>query len=533
MKLSIVVIFLLALTIMSSSTSSLTPTTVKKNTRQLVREIQACKSNVSQALVLVKDSTEEGPHLAALHVCGKAKRHDVAMELYRTKMPTSESCRALAIAVCGKCGEYQQALKLLRETPTTHNSKQQQVSIQSYNAAIAACGHAHQWKEALHVLEHDMPTKLVSTFTCNAVLTALAKCKRGTEAFQLIKDMKSLKYPADAKPDRNSYNHAIQALAKQGKLETCLFLFKEMKQHPDTFPNDQTYELLITAHSKRKQWEMARTLERERQEQQQNDGTTTTNDHKTSSNKPQADIGSFDFWDMKNMTKVGRGKYARWEFGTYQPQCNGKPCLTIAIHPHRNPAKNGISLILVDNTGTTPKKLGYAIMVNSATANTSTLLGVYVDPQQRKKGYSKVFLALWFYLCRQASIQPKTGIINKPLLALVLQYTFCCIPQPGQGVHAELSVGKEGAVVLYSSQAKDLAGAFSPKDVKRERLEFIQYPAEPRGRQVRIGAAFSPPVKDEVLKESVDKVLAGSNGNGKVSHGLTSHEVRRLFLGGK
>jgi len=177
-----VVLFLL-LTMSASSLSA----PVKPNSRQLIRDIQACNSNVSQALDLLKETNEEGPYLAGLHVCGKAKRHDIAIDLYR-KFPTSESCRALAISVCGRCGEYKQALKLL-------NGEPKNISIQSYNAAIAACGHSHAWKEALSVLQ-SMPTNLVSSFTCNAVLTALSKSKRGTEAYDLLKAMKSRRDPA-------------------------------------------------------------------------------------------------------------------------------------------------------------------------------------------------------------------------------------------------------------------------------------------------------------------------------------------------
>lgn len=511
MKAALCLIFVLVW-IMSNNdgSSSLSPTTVTiTNTKLLIRDIRACNKDVSKALTLLEDTSEEGPYLAALQVCGKAKRHDVAIDLCR-QMPNSESCRALAISVCGRCGEYKQALKLLKEGK--HRNRK---SIQSYNAAIAACGHSHAWKEALNVLE-SMPLSLVNTFTCNAVLTALAKSKRGKEAFDLLKRMKSREY-SNATPDRNTYDHVINALLRQQKLDRAHTVFCEMKQHPDTFPKDGTFELLITAFGKRKKWDMAHALERERLEQ----GTTQQDDSKDG-----LEMSSFNFWDMESMVKVGRGKYARWEFGTLLK--NGKE-LAFAVHPHRNPAKNGISIFLVDNSGDNPVKLGYVIMINSASANTSTLLGVFVDPKQRKEGYSKIFLALWFKLCLHAKIQPRTGIINKPLLALVLQHTFGCIPQEGAGNDAELSPGKdEGTIVLYSSCAKDLQGAFSPKDIKREGLEFTSKPTKPRGRKVTVGTSFSPPKDEEALTRAIDKILAG-----KVSYKLTSHELRRVFLGEK
>ena len=504
--LEVVVFFIFVM-----SASSLSSIAAKAGTRQLIRDIQACKTNVSRALELLNDTKEEGPYLAALHVCGKAKRHDVAIDLFRKK-PESESCRALAIAVCGKCGEYKEALKLLKGLPKNP-------SIQSFNAAIAACGHAHAWKDALAVLE-SMPSSLVSSFTCNAVLTALAKSKRGMEAYELFKKMKA--HTTFPNPDRSTYDHVINALLRQGKVDTAYAVFLEMKQHPDTFPKNRTYEMLITGYSKRKKWEMAQALEQERQ-----DGATVdAGDAKATSSQREVNY-VFEFWDNKSMTKVGRGKYARWEFGTLSKDGNE---FTIAVHPHRNPAKNGISILLLQNG----VKLGYVIMINSASANTSTLLGVYVDPERRKHGYSKVFLALWLKLCLDAKIKPQTGIINKPLLALVLQHTFGCIPQEGAGVDAEISAGKEdGTIVLYSAAAKNLEGAFSPKDCKREGLEIIKSPTEPRGRKVKIGCSFAPPLGEEALHESTNAVLAGKAGDGKVSHQLTSHDVRRIFLGEK
>jgi pentatricopeptide repeat protein len=477
------------------SASSLTTT---KNTRQLIREIQACRSDVNQALELLKDTKEEGPYLAALHVCGKAKNTQVALDLYR-KFAKSESCRALTIAVCGKCGQYQQALKLLEQPPAP--------SVQSYNAAIAACGHSHAWKESLQILDR-MPSELVSTFTCNAVLTALARSKRGLEAQELLKKMKQV--PNYAKPDRSTYNHVIAALCKMGKLDHAHALFLEMKSSPnnDCAPNDQTYEMLITTYGKRKNWEMAHTLERERQDGE--DDETREFDY-------------FQHWNMPGMTKVGRGKYARWEFGTYQRK-EGVD-LTIAVHPHRNPAKNGISLLLLKDGS----KLGHLIMVNKAATNTSTLLGVFVDPKERKSGYSKAFLALWLKLCLEADIQPQTGIINKPLLALVLQRTFDCVPHEGMGVEVELSPGDNNTIVLYSTTAKNLEGAFSPKDVNREGLVFAKEPTEPRGRKVQIGAPFMSPKDTVKLKEDINKIL----GDGTVSYKLTSHDLRRIFHGEK
>jgi hypothetical protein len=45
---------------------------------------------------------------------------------------------------------------------------------------------------------------------------------------------------------------------------------------------------------------------------------------------------------------------------------------------------------------------------------------------------------------------------------------------------------------------------------------------------VTVGTSFSPPKDEEALTQAIDKILAG-----KVSYKLTSHELRRVFLGEK
>ncbi len=159
--------------------------------------------------------------------------------------------------------------------------------------------------------------------------------------------------------------------------------------------------------------------------------------------------------------------------GSRQDIQEGDECLLstwrVAIQPNRNPSKNGIKLLFLvedaaaraqaelsrqeqdsctatlslSNVKTNErkawKKLGYVLMINARDSPqqngsdgggppTSTLLGLFVDPVYRKQGLSKTFLAIWLYCCRKARLQAQSGLIRKPLLALVLEHTFGFVP---------------------------------------------------------------------------------------------------------
>ena len=173
------------------------------------------------------------------------------------------------------------------------------------------------------------------------------------------------------------------------------------------------------------------------------------------------------------------------------------------MHPHRNPAQNGIKLLLVEKD----TKIGFLLMKNTPTE--SSLLGVFLDPSQRQRGLSKIFLALWMQLCLDAGISPVTGVMNKPLLCLNLQHTFGYTPAPrNQGVSVEISASgdADGQIIMYSPTGKTIEGAFSPADKLREGLVFVSIAPEPRGRTVHIKSCLLPPPD---LISKVEQVLSG------------------------
>lgn len=244
----------------------------------------------------------------------------------------------------------------------------------------------------------------------------------------------------------------------------------------------------------------------------------------------------FQKWKLP---KVGRGKYAYWELGTYRQHHDssdlqqtrgqnkdegGDHHLLVALQPNRNPGTNGIKLAFyrvnnaksddtdspMKSTGTaisnSVEKLGYLLMINSQETRSSQFLGQFVDEECRGQGLAKIWLGIWLKLCLDAGLRPITGKIRKPLLCLVLEHTFGMVPQPG-GVEVELSPGDtEGQVVLYSA-GQDLAGAVSPLDLRHQNIRLSTSPTQPRGRPISLGCDFEPPSNMADLEKVVATVL--------------------------
>jgi hypothetical protein len=416
----------------------------------IIRRIRQTKS-VAECLELIPKEPTQDVVIAALHLCGK--HNDLGSALYLLSLCNVESCLSLTISIAGKCGDYKTALNLLRSSPFPP-------SIASYHSCLAACAKAKAWKECLDVYELLEPPKRTAC-TAGIVLTAMAKANRGVEALDLFHSL--------ANPELPHVMKTTSALIGMGDLEGARQLVE------DHAPNEtMALKLLTSAYSKVGNWEMVRSL-----------------------NSKSSDTLSFEPWD--SLSKIGKGRTAYWKLGTYED--NNGWSLTVALHPHRNPAQNGIKLLLVDKEA----KIGYLLMKNDV--NTSTLLGLYLDPTQRKRGLSKIFLALWLRLCLHAKLYPNTGIMNKPLLCLSLQHTFGYYPDPkNQGVLVEISSNGagDGKIILYSSVKKFISGAFSPADVEREGLVFVTEPPKPPGRIISMKTMLLPP---ENFGERAAKVL--------------------------
>ena len=486
------------------------------------RQIKGCQT-IEEALVLLhgymtatpKQHLSDDPFLAVMHICGKHKQWEQAQAIYNTR--PSEACQRLLIQICGKCHQPNVAVQILRQN--------QHPSIGTYHATMSACGQAGAWETVLDLLDElhrkedgaatttttsscstttsttgNLRLKIyTSTLTYNVALTALARSKRGMEALGLLNQMKDPSTPLPF-PDQISYHKTIMALCTMGKIDAAFALCAT------DCPNDTAAsDMIISAYGKRDEWDMVKkvqsTLHR----------TPGTHD--------------FELWhEGDTMVKVGKGRSAYWKLGMWSDELSN---IGVALQPHRNPSKNGIKLLLLNEHG---QRIGYLLMINSSITVESSMLGAYIDPQERKRGLSKIIIGVWMSICLHAGVRPITGTINKPLLALVLQETFGFVPRECSGVHVEVSRGPNGEIVLYSS-TKAIQGSFSPPDIKRENIIFADTHATPKGRMVKVQASFDPPTDEVSLKRRLDQVLKGSLGNGVFTHSQSAETLRLILLG--
>lgn len=154
--------------------------------------------------------------------------------------------------------------------------------------------------------------------------------------------------------------------------------------------------------------------------------------------------------------KNGRGKHIWWEIGCFEYKDSNvnvdskkkrRPSrIRIGIQPHRSPAENGLTLVFHDYT--TFEKLGFILLRHSILHGNenkllSSMYGMFIPEEYRGLGLSSLFISLWISMCHDVSSEQNriiynTEIINKPLLAFVLQSKFGFVPSQKQGVDVQL-----------------------------------------------------------------------------------------------
>lgn len=241
----------------------------------------------------------EESFLVALDVCSKAKRYDAAIELFEKHCSQSERCLTKTISICGKYGQHKLAIELLFNNTSSQTTTNDALGlVSSYNAAIAACAKssATGWEDALLVfnkmmeIQQKQDTQLITTLTCNAVLTAILNAGRDAEALEMLQKMisspPSLQQQQQLpKPDRLSFHKTMTALIKNERLDDAYQLLGTMikiggssndknDDYDDTttttkasqqlllLPNNQTYDILSSAYGKSHNWTMVRKLEK-------------------------------------------------------------------------------------------------------------------------------------------------------------------------------------------------------------------------------------------------------------------------------
>lgn len=491
-----------------------------QNPKLSIRKIQSQPGSVAHALEVLEANPEPTVVVEALRVCGKCRRPDVAITIFK-KHP-SELARAMTISVLGKCDQHHQAVRLIEDSSATSAS---------YNAAIAACAKAKDWQLALDIHNHQIPQKHMTTLTTNALLTILAQCRKGKEALNVLTNFH--KRNNDRDPSRVTYQLVINALVRSNMVDEAFQILKRVTQQSEndhekaTEPTLAMFDIVTAAYNKRSDWKSIRRVEQLRFPEKEID---------------LAEIQSkYDFQHWEKLQRVGKGKGSYFIVGRILvPSSTEDPPLnvTIGVQPHRNPSRNGIQLEFWENrpsrngddkkSGNRQTKLGFLLMINDGEAKTSSLLGMFLTEASRGKGISKMCLATWLSFCLQASIAPTTGIINKPLLALALQYRFGFVAEKG-GIDIELAASNDanGTLLVYSPSCKSIQGAFSPWDIQNQNMCIVKEPPNPRGRMVSVRNKFHAPASIDDLRNNVNEVLPEES----MICDLNAKDIHRLYFG--
>lgn len=159
-------------------------------------------------------------------------------------LPNSKAYRA-AIAACGEAGQWRQAVALMRQMQKRGIA----ADDASYGASIEACARGGKWQHALALLKEmtmmGVPPGLVSY---NAAIAACGSAGQSEEAIALLRKMRQQRtHGVVVTPDGATYNAAITACEKKGQWEHALTLLGEMEEDECVVPDEDSYRAAIAA----------------------------------------------------------------------------------------------------------------------------------------------------------------------------------------------------------------------------------------------------------------------------------------------
>lgn len=469
-----------------------------------------------------------------------------------------------AINALGKIGECDVILELLDEM-----EKSCEVSLQDGDAKIPATA-------------NNAPP--VDKMAYQTAISSLARNNYCKEAMQILNRMQSKGLP----PDINTYNQILIGIAKEsGRVvgasrivttdedrsasvasetnngpamswhKVALELLHEMEAH-NLRPTDQIYDSVISACTSAGEWNMAAKIT-EKAELQRHIGkkrkfSSVDGDYgiceddailiglpldsieSVANELHNAAVAYFD--NLKAFRKCGKSSEPWWEIGRYSIRCDSidttvsddQPCgrsrsIIIGIQPHKNPFRNGLSLVFFDEASRV--KLGRMLLRNESSRQSlrdtnqlgpiyfSSLVGMEVNKERRGEGLSKVFVAMWLRICLDTNTYPRAAVMNKPLISRVLM-GFGFVPQNG-GSRVELIRLNSGSdtekgdsdynphFALYSPSAKSLKGLFSQRALRLQNIAILDHPPSPPSRKnasiVYVKSEFEHPIA--ILKNAV------------------------------
>jgi len=125
-----------------------------------------------------------------------------------------------------------------------------------FNAAITACGRAHDWEAALSLLremQQQGPAPNVVSF--NSAINAMGISRRWQTALALLQEAMD----HGLEPDVVTYSSVISACSKSGEWQQALRILREMAE-AGVAPNEVSYSAAISACEPSGEWVMAQRL---------------------------------------------------------------------------------------------------------------------------------------------------------------------------------------------------------------------------------------------------------------------------------
>ena len=396
-----------------------------------------------------------------------------------------------------------------------------QPGLQLYHAALNALGR-HGSSEAIRTLLNRMQMNTNTTpdrMAYQIVISSLAKCGQCLDAIQLLHQMREKGFS----PDIGCYNELLIGIARHaGRHQSgknseqnpiswhklALEILQDIESQSDLAASisDQTYNSVISACGKEKQWDAASAVA-----VKASNSTIFTNNIGNSENDDRA---SSYFCNLETFRRNGKGSDAWWEIAEYS--CDQR-VLTVGIQPHRNPKLNGMSLVFYQDLGGNRMKVGRVLLKNDVMSRSylSSIIGMEVNAKVRGEGLSKVLIAIWLDICLQTESFPRAAVMNKPLIALVLS-KFGFVPDDG-GTKCVLvrleDDGNDNQFGLYSPQ-KSLDGALSHRVLRTQSIKLLRTlpdSSRQKGVDVVIKTTFHHPHKPPDGSKDSDKMQTERN----------------------
>lgn len=457
----------------------------------LSRQIHSL-NNAEEAIPLLQGYSlpSSKPVLAALKLCFQQRRADLVPALLRVR--SNEGTRQEAIRVYSRCSKFQEAIDVLRENP----------SIGILNAALSA---QKDCRTALDLLEEH--SALATAVSYSIVLRILANATQQGQAASRLHDCMINKHLFD--DHGRLYHFLMDAWVKTDEDSNGVpgvdRAFQVYENMPEGMVCKQTLDILTKAYGKRKNWEMVHRLEA-----------------KAGGAVDSALPAPYGDWSYLERVKVS-GKPPYWIIGSYQYPDEFIDW-TVAIQPNRNTRSNGIKLIVLRDS----VRVAHLLLITTEPESgsnrdtTSSMMGLFINEACRKYGWTKHIIGLWLLLCSDSGLRPRTEVIRKPLLSLVLQHSFGFTPASDKtGINMDVFPppnGDTSTICVYSS-TRCVEGAFAPRDIEREGLVIYKERPEGKGRSICINCKFQGPV-------SPQSALPGY-----FKYHLTSQQIRDILLG--